>query len=586
MREVAQVLVDAISVGGLYALTALGIGMIFGVMRLVNFAHADLITFAGYAILMFFAQSTMLAIVAAVIAAIVLALITERAAFRPLRGANPETLLVSSFAVSFFLEKTLIMVVGARPKGVDFLPGLARQVDVAGVRLQLLHLVTIAISLALLAGTTWLLRATRLGLEMRAAAENFRMAEALGVRANRVIAAAFAISGLLAAAVACMIVAQTGLVQPRMGLQLVVIAFVGTVIGGLGSLPGAAIGGFLVGVGSILAAGPAARGAPAIPGGVRLCRCRARPDCSSARPLSLTQHAATHMRSAMRERAARLAPLVLLVALVILVAVRCGLRADHSSTTRDAGPYHAGRRRRPLCFCRQLGGVLFWQRRVHGDRRLCVGAPDDGSRPEVGLSARSAEPSGRAILASACGRSRRRSGSGRDRRARWLSAHAPLRHFGEHRHVLDSGRRVCRARQLDLGYRRPELAHGAAQLCRPLDRGDLGRRRHRNRLRLSGIARRIAAARLARGRSRGEGRWRRHCAPSLDRLHAQRLLERRLRCAARAFSRYGSGRDLLSRPDLPHHRDAGDRRGGQPDWRGCRHADDIRCSQKSCAKRK
>jgi branched-chain amino acid transport system permease protein len=252
MREAAQVLVDAISVGGLYALTALGIGMIFGVMRLVNFAHADLITFAGYAIASFFAQSTLLAVVGAALAAIVLALITERAAFRPLRGANPETLLVSSFAVSFFLEKTLIMVVGARPKGVDFLPGLARQVEVAGVRLQLLHLVTIAMSLALLTGTTWLLRATRLGLEMRAAAENFQMAEALGVRANRVIAAAFAISGLLAAAVACMIVAQTGLVQPRMGLQLVVIAFVGTVIGGLGSLPGAAIGGFFVGVGSIL----------------------------------------------------------------------------------------------------------------------------------------------------------------------------------------------------------------------------------------------------------------------------------------------------------------------------------------------
>ena len=93
---------------------------------------------------------------------------------------------------------------------------------------------------------------------MRAAAENFRMAEALGVRANRVIAAAFATSGLLAAAVACMIVAQTGLVQPRMGLQLVVIAFVGTVIGGLGSLPGAAIGGFLVGVASFCS-GPAAR---------------------------------------------------------------------------------------------------------------------------------------------------------------------------------------------------------------------------------------------------------------------------------------------------------------------------------------
>ena len=144
------------------------------------------------------------------------------------------------------------MVVGARPKGVDFLPRLARQVDVAGVRLQLLHLVTIAISLALLAGMTWLLRATRLGLEMRAAAENFRMAEALGVRANRVIAAAFAISGLLGRCGRLHDRCADGLVQPRMGLQLVVIAFVGTVVGGLGSLPGAAIGGFVVGVGTIL----------------------------------------------------------------------------------------------------------------------------------------------------------------------------------------------------------------------------------------------------------------------------------------------------------------------------------------------
>ena len=120
------------------------------------------------------------------------------------------------------------------------------------MRLELLHLVTIGVSLTLLAGATWLLRRTRLGLEMRAAAENFRMAELLGVRANRVIAAAFAVSGVLAAAAASMIVAETGLVQPRMGLQLVVIAFVGTVIGGLGSLPGAAVGGFLVGLGTVL----------------------------------------------------------------------------------------------------------------------------------------------------------------------------------------------------------------------------------------------------------------------------------------------------------------------------------------------
>lgn len=247
MEHAAQILFDAASVGGLYALTALGIGLIFGVMRLVNFAHADLITLGGYAILLLFTQSAALAILGASVVAVALALVTERTAFRPLRGADPATLLISSFAVSFFLQKTMIMLIGARPKGVDFLPSLSGQLVLGGVRLQLLQLVTIGVSLALMIGAGWFLRATRLGLEMRAAAENFRMAEVLGVRANRVIATAFVISALLAAAVACMYTAQTGLVQPRMGLQLVVIAFVGTVIGGLGSLSGAALGGFLVG---------------------------------------------------------------------------------------------------------------------------------------------------------------------------------------------------------------------------------------------------------------------------------------------------------------------------------------------------
>jgi branched-chain amino acid transport system permease protein len=252
METAVQTLVDVVSVGGLYALTALGIGLIFGVMRLINFAHSQLIMAAGYSILLFFTQSATLAILAALVAAVLLALLTERAAFRPLRGADPATLLIASFAASFFIEKLMVMFVGSRPKGVDFLPFLAGQVEIAGVRLQLLQIVTIVVSLVLLSATTWFLKSTRLGLEMRAAAENFRMAEVLGIRANRVIAAAFAISGVLAAAVACLFVAQTGLVQPRMGLQLVIIAFVGTVIGGLGSLPGAAFGGFLVGAATIL----------------------------------------------------------------------------------------------------------------------------------------------------------------------------------------------------------------------------------------------------------------------------------------------------------------------------------------------
>ncbi len=250
--EVAQIVADAVSLGGLYALTALGIGLIFGVMRLINFAHGDLIGAAGYALLLAAGQPLAAALFCALAAAVAVALATERLAFRPLRRADPATLLIASFAVSMFLEKLLIVVVGARPKGIDLLPSLAAEVTVAGVRLQRLQLVTIGASLAMLLAVSLFLRFTRLGLEMRAAAENFRMARLLGVRANRVIAAAFALSGALAAVVAVLFVAQTGVIAPRMGLTLVVIAFVATVVGGLGSLAGAAAGGALVGLASVL----------------------------------------------------------------------------------------------------------------------------------------------------------------------------------------------------------------------------------------------------------------------------------------------------------------------------------------------
>jgi branched-chain amino acid transport system permease protein len=252
MERLVQILVDAVSVGSLYALTALGIGLIFGVMRLINFAHGELITLAAYALLGLSGMPVPVMTFGAIAVAVLMALITERAAFRPLRNADPTTLLISSFAVSFFLQKLLILVVGSRLKGLNFLPELARQTELFGIRLQLLQIVTIVVGVVLLVALTWFLRATRLGLHMRAAAEDFRMARVLGVRANSVIAMAFALSGLLAAAVSCLIVIQTGVVQPRMGVQLVIIAFVGTVIGGLGSLPGAALGGFLVGAGSIL----------------------------------------------------------------------------------------------------------------------------------------------------------------------------------------------------------------------------------------------------------------------------------------------------------------------------------------------
>jgi branched-chain amino acid transport system permease protein len=248
--NILQYVMDALSLGGLYALAALGIGLIFGVLRLINFAHGELITATGYSLLLLASAWEPVMVIGAVAIVVLLALAMERVAFRPLRAVDPATMLIASFAVSFFLQKMLFLIVGGRAKGVDILPGLTVSVTVLGARVQLLQLVTIGTVVALLVALVLFLRNTRFGVVMRAAAEDFRMARLLGVRANQIIAAAFAMSGVLAAAVGVLFVAQTGTLTPRMGVPLVIIAFVSTVIGGLGSLTGAVVGGFLVGVAS------------------------------------------------------------------------------------------------------------------------------------------------------------------------------------------------------------------------------------------------------------------------------------------------------------------------------------------------
>ena len=247
-----QIAVDALSLGGLYALTALGIGLIFSVMRLANFAHAELVTCGAYALFALSGHPVVIAVAGSVVVAMMLAVLTERAAFRPLRAADPTTMMIASFTVSMLIQKLLVFAVGSRPKPLDPLPALSATVNLGGVQVSLLKLVTIAVTLALLVLLTLFLRRTALGLQMRAAAENFTMSRLVGVRANRVIVMAFVLSGALAAVVALLFSAQSGFVQPRLGLPIVITAFVATVIGGLGSLPGAVAGGFLVGIVSTL----------------------------------------------------------------------------------------------------------------------------------------------------------------------------------------------------------------------------------------------------------------------------------------------------------------------------------------------
>lgn len=246
-----QTALDALNLGAIYALTALGVGLIFSVMRLINFAHGELITTAGFTAYLLDGAPLAVRLAGAAAAAIVLALLMERSAFRPVRRADAATLLVTSFAVSYLLQHLIVLVFGARPLGVSLLPELGETLAIGAVRVPRLEIATIAVTLLLLGALLWFFHRLPIGIQMRAAAEDFTMARLVGIRADRIIAAAFAISGFLAAFLGVYQAAQSGTVSYRMGVDLVLIAFVASVVGGMGSLAGAALGGLVVGIVSI-----------------------------------------------------------------------------------------------------------------------------------------------------------------------------------------------------------------------------------------------------------------------------------------------------------------------------------------------
>lgn len=248
MDEVLQRLVDALSLGSITALVALGVALIAGILGLVNFAHGDLLMVAGYSLLLSQYVPFPLAIVAALLLAVLAALAMERLAFRPLRGASPATLLIASFALSYLIQNAATIIFGGRAKSVSIPSYFEGSVTVLGARLAVLDVITLAAALILLTGVAALLRKTRVGVAMRAASEDFRMARLVGIHANRVIAVGFLVSGLLAGIAGILLVARTGSVTPDIGFNPLLLAFVAVVIGGIGSLSGAVAGGYILGV--------------------------------------------------------------------------------------------------------------------------------------------------------------------------------------------------------------------------------------------------------------------------------------------------------------------------------------------------
>ena len=248
MTFAVQFLIDVLSLGGAYALMALGLVLVFGILRLVSFAYGELIMVAGYTMFLVGGSGLPWLVMAAVavVMAMVAAVATDYVAFRPVRAKSVTAVLITSFAFSTLLQNAALLFISPRPRNVP-LPALFSQtVEVAGVVTPLRNLITIAAAFVLLALFAWLMRTTILGIAMRAAATHFTMARMLGVPANLIISSAFAISGLLAGVVGLLWIGRIGTVTPGIGLEPLLIAFIATVIGGMRSLAGAVIGGFVL----------------------------------------------------------------------------------------------------------------------------------------------------------------------------------------------------------------------------------------------------------------------------------------------------------------------------------------------------
>lgn len=244
-------IINALSLGSIYALWALGMVIIYGILKLVNFAYGELIMIAGYSLFVLGLGPSLPWMVMAVLAvgvAILTSLLTERVAFRPVRDKSMTAMLITSFAVSTLLQNAALLIISPRARAVPLPALFSESMMILGSDVPVRNVIAIVSSVLVLAILSLLLRRTVLGIALRAAADNFRMTRLLGVPANLVISAAFAISGLLAGIVALFWMGRTASVTPTIGSAPLLVAFVATVIGGMRNLEGAVVGGYVYGI--------------------------------------------------------------------------------------------------------------------------------------------------------------------------------------------------------------------------------------------------------------------------------------------------------------------------------------------------
>jgi branched-chain amino acid transport system permease protein len=248
-----QQVVNALSAGSLYALMAVGLAMVFGILRLINFAHGDLMMIAAYLAVFSLGAglSLELSLPVIIIGTVVVGLLMERVAYRPIRGAPDVAMLLTSFAVGQILQNATLLTtrLAGEPTLIAFpSPDLLNGVVTIGtITIPKVNIASFVAGIVLLGLLSLFVTRTTLGLSMRAAAEDLPAARLMGINVDRVVATAFVIGAGLAAVAGLLYSVQAGQINPYMGFTPVLKAFIAAVIGGFGSISGAVLGGYVLG---------------------------------------------------------------------------------------------------------------------------------------------------------------------------------------------------------------------------------------------------------------------------------------------------------------------------------------------------
>ena len=244
-----SVLISGISVGGQYALIAIGYTMVYGILRLINFAHGDVFMVAG--LLGIYLSASMplyLSLPLVFLLTVLLGFCIERAAYKPLRSAPRMSVMISAIGVSYLIQNTATYITGGQPMTYPVIPFLSDTVKIAGTSTKWVTILTPFLVLALVLALTQLINHTKVGMAMRAVAKDFETSQLMGIKINSVISVTFVIGSALAAVGSMLYFTNFQAITPTAGALPGLRAFVAAVVGGIGSIPGAVVGAFIIGI--------------------------------------------------------------------------------------------------------------------------------------------------------------------------------------------------------------------------------------------------------------------------------------------------------------------------------------------------